>query len=246
MLNLKNIASKMALLTVGDPKTRKNIEKGYLTGILYLSPGDSSGYEVCPHASPGCRAVCLAEHSGHAAINKNVREARIRRTKMFFERREMFFDLLVSDLHRLRYLAAEEGLKLAIRLNGGSDILWEREFPTLFIRFRDVAFYDYTKILTRLVGEDMPLNLHLTGSLSEINEGKIRGLINIGYQGNFSMVGAGEMPDCFMGRRVIAGDEHDLRLPDFDGMNKFVWLTPKGGKAKVDTSGFVRRLEMAT
>ena len=56
---------------------------------------------------------------------------------------------------------------------------------------------------------------------------------------NVAVVFAGNMPEAWNGYRVINGDEHDLRHLDPKGV--VVGLTPKGNKAKRDTSGFVVR-----
>ena len=53
------------------------------------------------------------------------------------------------------------------------------------------------------------------------------------------------MPDQYLGFPVINGDEHDLRHLDSGAEAPgavVVWLSPKGLKAKRDTSGFVVRL----
>ena len=51
----------MRLLNVGaNAKTIKSDLGGeYLTGVLYLSPAKTSGYQVCPSSTAGCRAACL-------------------------------------------------------------------------------------------------------------------------------------------------------------------------------------------
>ena len=45
------------------------------------------------------------------------------------------------------------------------------------------------------------------------------------------------LPKTYLGFRVINGDSHDLRFLDPKGV--IVGLSPKGNKAKKDTSGFV-------
>ena len=40
-----------------DAKTTKGTNLGYLTGILYLAPGDISGHEVCAWRNAGCTDV---------------------------------------------------------------------------------------------------------------------------------------------------------------------------------------------
>ena len=61
----------------------------------------------------------------------------------------------------------------------------------------------------------------------------------LGRGHNVAIVFAGDMPKAWNGYRVINGDEHDLRHLDPKGV--VVGLTPKGNKAKRDTSGFVVR-----
>jgi hypothetical protein len=57
---------------------------------------------------------------------------------------------------------------------------------------------------------------------------------------NVAMVFHGALPESFAGFPVIDGDKHDLRHLDAKG-GYIVGLTPKGRKAKADTSGFVVR-----
>jgi hypothetical protein len=54
---------------------------GYLNAIHYLAPADTSGKNLCPKASAGCKALCLGWHSGqsgmvsHDAQINNVRQS---------------------------------------------------------------------------------------------------------------------------------------------------------------------------
>jgi hypothetical protein len=57
--------------------------------------------------------------------------------------------------------------------------------------------------------------------------------------GNVAVVFAGPFPAEYLGYPVINGDAHDLR--HLDGRSVVVALSPKGRKAKADTSGFVVR-----
>ena len=77
----------------------------------------------------------------------------------------------------------------------------------------------------------------LTFSRSETNETDAIKILESGH--NVAVVFAGNMPEAWNGYRVINGDEHDLRHLDPKGV--VVGLTPKGNKAKRDTSGFVVR-----
>lgn len=55
-----------------DAKTVKGKKQGYLTGILYLAPANSSGINVCANASPACIAACL-NYSGRNRIFQHIR-----------------------------------------------------------------------------------------------------------------------------------------------------------------------------
>ena len=218
----------MKLLTTQNYKTTKGEKLGILTGILYLAPAKISGYEVCPRRSAGCTAACLYT-AGMGAFS-NVQQARINKTKLFFEDRENFMDQLRKDIKALVRKAAKQNMKPAIRLNGTSDIEWTRfgimdEFP-------DVQFYDYTKVFSRLT-QERPANYHLTFSKNESNDEECAAALELGV--NVAAVFK-TLPQQWMGRQVISGDETDVRFVDGKGI--IVGLTAKG-KAKKDNTGFV-------
>ena len=110
----------------GNPKTAKN--KAHSV-ILHLSPADRSGFEVCKHRTAGCSASCLnlAGRGGIGAPEINsIQLARIARTTSFFKDRKGFYTDLYKDLELLEKQADKLGLDAAARLNGTSDIPWER------------------------------------------------------------------------------------------------------------------------
>lgn len=218
----------MKLLTTNNYKTTKGEKLGVLTGILYLAPAKISGHEVCPKRSEGCTAACLYT-AGHGAFS-TVQQARINKTKMFFEDRENFMSQLRKDIKALVKKAIKQNMKPAIRLNGTSDIEWTRfgimdEFP-------DVQFYDYTKVLTRLK-KDIPKNYNITFSRSESNEQECREALELGF--NIAAVFK-TLPETYLGKPVINGDDTDVRFEDPRGV--VIGLTAKG-KARKDASGFV-------
>jgi hypothetical protein len=132
-------------------------------------------------------------------------------------------------------------------MNGSSDIAWEGiacvrngvTYRSVFLAFPDVAFVDYTKNPLRF-DRALPANYHLTFSRSEGNEVTALQLLSRGV--NVAAVFAGDKPTVWNGFNVIDGDEHDLRQLDPRGARGVVIaLSPKGRKAKRDTSGFVIR-----
>lgn len=215
-------------------KTSKEVE----SVILHLAPSDLSGRDVCPFASAGCRAACL-NTSGRGTMD-SVQSARLRKTNLLFEDKTEFWRLLIDDLVKLEKRAEKKGLTAAARLNGTSDLPWERmKEPnsglTVFEMFPNITFYDYTKVPGR---RNLPSNYHLTFSLSEDNEPLARAEIADGV--NVAVVFESEdYPSHFMGFPVIDGSGSDLRYLDPKGC--VVALCAKG-KAQQDTSGFVQKV----
>jgi hypothetical protein len=123
-----------------------------------------------------------------------------------------------------------------VRLNGTSDINWERY--SVIQAFNKVQFYDYTKNYFRMnlfLDGKLPSNYSLTFSRSETNENDCISILKRG--GNVAVVFRSKvLPTHWQGFPVINGDENDLRFLDPKGV--VVGLTAKG-KAKSDTSGFV-------
>ena len=136
----------------------------------------------------------------------------------------------------------------AVRLNGTSDIAWEKfrvtvdgvSYRNIMDAFPDVSFYDYTKVLGRKLALATP-NYHLTFSLAESNDFLAVKALAEGY--NVAVVmrvkrRADPKPAVWGGYPVIDGDRDDIRFMDPKG-GHIVALFPKG-KAPKDTSGFVR------
>jgi len=103
--------------------------------------------------------------------------------------------------------------------------------------FPDVQFYDYTKVLTRMLrycDGKFPANYHLTFSRSESNWDDCIKVLAKG--GNVAAVFSKDLPGDHIGYTVVDGDVNDLRFND--PRNVIVGLKAKG-KARKDDSGFV-------
>ena len=235
------------LLTVQNAKTSKGEPLGYLTGILYLVPSDGSGLgNLCPNASPGCRAACL--YSAGRGVMQPIIDGRMRKTRLFFDNASRFVDALAGDVARLERRAAKRGLTPCVRLNGTSDVPWERmrgtDGRTLMEAFPHVQFYDYTKRPDRALRWP---NYHLTFSRSECNDAQAMRELESGR--NVAVVfdtRKGEpLPLFWRGYRVVDGDTHDLRFLNADDVCAVVIGLRAKGKAKHDGSGFVQVTEVA-
>jgi hypothetical protein len=230
----------MAILSIGtDAKTVKGEKIGVLTGILYLAPSDESGaLNTCPDASAGCRKACLFT-AGRGNF-KSVKAARVAKTVRLVRERLSFLSDLVNDIRALDKKAKRKSMVPAVRLNGTSDLAWERirlNGQTVMDIFPHIQFYDYTKDPVRMLAflqGKFPANYHLTFSRSEDNQTYVDMVIRNG--GNVAVVFRGGLPATWQGRPVIDGDLSDVRFSDPAG--SIVGLKAKG-RARKDEAGFV-------
>jgi hypothetical protein len=230
------------LLSTANPKIQKGTKQGYLSFILHLAPADVSGHEVCPKRTAGCTAACLntAGRGGMFKRGENtnvIQKARVRKTEYFFANRDAFMEDLVTDIMKAVNFARRKGLVPVFRLNGTSDLSWEKyEVPNMgkniFDTFSTLQFYDYTKVLGRKV-KDIP-NYHLTFSRAECNDADVQKALDNGM--NVAAV-YDEIPEG-----MYSADETDLRF--LDPKVGMMGLKAKG-RAKKDYSGFVIRLKEA-
>lgn len=229
------------LLTIGNPKTSKNAKVGDFTAVMHLLPHTLSGRNVCPWASKGCAAACL-----HTAGNQQYMAAKARargaRTALFFEDRRLFLELLRREIDGHIRKARSLRLHPSVRLNGTSDLPWEKYGLMERYPLHDVRFYDYTKSVERAIEQPY----HLTFSRSECNDAEcVRvlaagGCVTVVVEGFGISAHPKPLPEysAMFGTTypVIDGDEHDARY--LDRAPAIVALRAKGD-AIGDTSGFV-------
>jgi len=233
----------MTLLTSDNAKTSKGEKYGYHTAILYLSPSDYSGVNLCPMAKiAGCGLdnTCLF-HAGRGRMSSTV-AGRLRKTVFFNTDRIGFIKELIQDIKKEKRKSVINNTRLAIRLNGTSDIVWERipvtdngiEYNNIFELFNDIQFYDYTKIATR---DTSIKNYDLTFSYSGTEKFKpfVEKALSNGMR-TAVVFRTKNFPIIFMGKKVIAGDDSDLRFTE--PQNVIVGLYAKGSAIK-DKTGFV-------
>lgn len=240
---------KLHLISNGNTnaKTVKNEAETY---ILYLSPYtlNSSGKNVCPWASPECSELCL-NSAGRGSFS-NVQLARRRKTDLMFNDPWTFYELLEADLHKINAKAQKENKIIYVRLNGTSDIDFDKQLTRYGRRgltgYDHLRFYDYTKNrikalnFARFSEYDI---YRVTYSRSETcKDQDIQYLLGQGV--NVAVVFDGQLPDTYLGFPVIDGDKSDLRFNDPAGV--VVGLVAKG-KARKSDSAFVvkvRELEL--
>lgn len=246
----------MTLLAIdSNAKTVKGQKFGYLTGLMYLAPADLSGkINVCANAElAGCKAPCL-NTAGRGKFN-NVQAGRLRKTLYFVTEYEAFMNELATDINRLINKAKKLDVVPVVRLNGTSDILWERKsftldektakrigrdaghYENMMSLYPEITFYDYTKIAGRF-NKNLPENYDLTFSYSGVEsyQKQVSHAIKQGARMAVVFRDHENIPTEWMGMPVVDGDEHDIRPINPQGV--IVALKAKGD-AKKDTSGFV-------
>ena len=228
--------SNYKLLSVdSNPKIAKSnkLSDEYWSCIMHLRPVNT---RICPYQiEAGCKDACL-NTAGVAGIFPSVQDARQRKTDLFLNDQAEFMTQLVLDVIKFIKACDRKGKKPAIRLNGTSDIQWEKIIvecgQNIFEMFPQVQWYDYTKIPTRKIKH--LINYHLTWSYSEASSKYANNFNKVKY--NIAVVFDKKLPKTFRGRKVIDGYKHDMRFMDED--NVVVGLLAKG-KAKVEDNGFV-------
>ena len=232
---------KTTLLTSGNAKIVKGEKLGYITKGIHLAPAQLSGFEVCQWRSKGCTASCL-NTAGRGRMD-SIQKSRVAKTKLFFTQQLDFLAKLSKEISSSIKSATKKGMKSVFRLNLTSDIAWESVFfnedkpRSIFDKFSNVQFYDYTKSFGRMkefIQGKLPTNYHLTFSRSEHNDKLCRLVLAMG--GNVAVVFRNQLPKSWHGFAVVNGDDNDLRFLDRQGV--VVGLIEKG-MAKKDESGFV-------
>lgn len=256
-MNFKSIAdakrqtglSYLGSTGVSAKLIKNEIKNNTLTYCIYLAPANTSGYNVCTASTPECRKGCLAT-SGRAKIEKysglnRIENARITKSKLFFEEQEFFMQWLIAEINLSIEKAIKKNMDFAVRLNGTSDIDWANvhyDGKNIFEHFPHVQFYDYTKNPKYFINK--PSNYHLTLSYTGKNWLACKYVLAKGH--NVAMVfnisPKEPMPVKYRQYTVVNGDLTDLRSADSSGVIVGLsWknITDKKVNEEVKTSIFV-------
>lgn len=230
-----------------NTKLAKGHASRYKTISLFLSPhkANSQGVNLCPFASPACVAACL-NTAGLAGFFPHILQARRRKSDEFLADRAAFIERLKAEIETYQRRAKKHGKRLAVRLNGTSDIDWPAH---IFTDFPNVTYYDYTKSPYRMrkwLNHDgsLPPNYHLTFSYSGENEQSCLATLKAG--GNVAAVfSSSAFPKSWQGFRVKTGEENDLRFLDKgrNGEGLVIGLKAKGKARKQVEGSFVIQID---
>lgn len=171
--------------------------------------------------SGACSKYCL-DTAGRGKFS-NVQIARTAKTLHYLMHSEQFLNELHREVNNAIKRTKKKNLKLAIRLNGTSDI----DFSSFIGLFPAVQFYDYTKDylrFNRFLSGNLPKNYYLTFSYDRLNHKKTPNyeamLLTYLERGAKIAIIEDDLKaliaknPTFGNYAVIDGDDHDLRFLD--------------------------------
>lgn len=235
--NRAKAAKDTGISYLGGVNTSAKIKKAdkynELTYILYLSPSDSSGFNVCAGATKECIEACLTE-SGHGRMDTTgrIKNARINRTQLFYYNREFFMRWMIAEIDAYKKRAEKMSHRFSIRINGTSDLslaLFKVDGKNILELYPDIQFYDYTKIYNRIKLLKYP-NYDLTYSFNGHNWDICENSLANGMR--VAVVFLNELPETYKGYKVIDGDLYDMRY--MDETNVIIGLKFKVVKNKIN------------
>lgn len=222
--SISQAKKQTGLSYIGMVNNSTKHEKAYqfneMVYTIYLSPANKSGYEVCPMRTKECTLLCLDESGRNRMDSKlnRINESRIKKTKLFFEDREFFVRWVIDEIKQGIKKAKDLGYEFSVRLNNTSDISPELFYindngvkKNLLQIFPDIQFYDYTKVRNRFKLLDKYPNYDLTFSYSGEN---MEDCIDVLSDGDRVAMVFKNVPETFLGYRVVDGDKYDMRYRD--------------------------------
>jgi hypothetical protein len=221
------------LFTKSSAKLEKSQNEHWLNSILYLEP--SVDYKtICKASTESCRASCLT-NSGMMVMSTQT-NARINRTKMYLFENELFMKNFYREIDNMVILAKKQGKRLALRLNGTSDLDW----IDVYKKYPDIQFYEYTKRPDMVKKTANIENVHMTFSRTEkTKDTTVQKMLLKGVNVAVVFDDKREIPLKYYNVNVIDGDKHDRRFEDSQG--SVVGLKLKGTnktKALARATGF--------
>ena len=235
---LKEVGVSYLGATKQSAKLIYSYNNGVETYGVYLAPAtlakdEKHNINTCP-CSEMCADACLSR-AGRNKIEKfaigadslsKIDKARIKKTHLFYDDREKFMQILISEIKSAKERAEKNGKGFAIRLNCTSDLspeVFKLNGKNILEIFPDVQFYDYTKVVTRLNLINKYPNYYLVFSHSGDNWNVCQQALANGI--NVAMVfdltdanGKQTLPETYKGYEVIDGNESDIRYVEPRGV----------------------------
>ena len=204
------------LLSMQNDVTKLRHNEGATTEyeqvVQYLPPSGQSGVNFCPHSTRECVKACLWK-AGRLGMS-HAQTASYIRGRFFIEEPIHYAICLVDELHRNRKRIERKGRQMIVRLNGTSDIPWWLMSKELFATFHDVRFQDYTKYPVAEILHEVPENLFLIQSAHEQTDLFWLEHTAVPVAVAFKVKPNRPLPVQYLGKVVLDGDKHDMRVLD--------------------------------
>lgn len=213
-------------------------------------------FTLCTGSNQNCRDSCLVFCGQNASELYNTYR-KVAQTMALLNEPAAFLRLLVESIEAfVSSRKVRGGVHPYLRLNVLSDVPWELVCPWLFERFRDLQFYDYTKVPGRAVPGNYDITFSFSGTNfdwahSEVHErGRRIAVVFVGHKRRGDrwvpvklkgprLLSGVPLPHTFWGLPVVDGDISDVRpldpAPACVGLR---WKTPSGKRSGIeDTLG---------
>lgn len=237
------ISTKNTKLNKSDEYFNNTLTYGLTLESGYIKFIDNDNKQVVKTTCSNfkhCLSWCNSR-VGYFQTRDNVRNARLKKTQMLFENRDLFMAMLEADLNNMILESKIKGLRPYFRLNIASDLAIDI-FHDIIEKFSDIKFYDYSKSISKLniLGSyhyhDKLLNYKIAYSIS--NNELINDYIDTRDNIIVSILPINsknkdyKLPKFFIKNngdllKVVNGDLHDLRAWQ-DPKNCIVLLKFKG------------------
>jgi hypothetical protein len=211
-------------------------------------------FNLCVGSSENCRESCLVFTGQNASELYNTYR-KVAQTMALLNEPVAFMRMLVDSIERwLRSKEIASGAYVPyMRMNVLSDVPWELVAPWLFSHFKNLQFYDYTKVPGRVAPRNYDLTFSISGEEAnrfyaeqEIAERHRRiAVVFLGhkrrgeswreYRGKGKkLLKSVPLPETFWSLPVVDGDITDVRpldpAPCCVGLR---WKTPSGKRSGV-------------
>ncbi len=162
---------------VGEHAYGKKVK---IEGLALAPHKVAGGVNVCPKATAGCKASCLALHAGMNQGEERNYHLKVARSQFLQKHPEHAVRMISHEVEHLHNSAKKKGYEPAVRLNANSDLNLEHILPHKYWEkygkggSHEVKHYDYTKVAGRMNSAAKRENLakkgyHLTLSSTGTN-----------------------------------------------------------------------------
>lgn len=237
MKNYKKTLRELGFSYLGGIKKTSKMKKSFKNDVatycVYLAPANMAGrtnkgtrINVCP-MSQHCKDLCLNSSGNNvpdilakgSKAKSTINIARIKKTKLFYNNRDLYMDILIHEITRDREYAKKHNMDFAVRLNGTSDLspeIMRKDNKNILELFPDVQFYDYTKVYNRIKLMNFYPNYDVTFSYDGYNWDKCEEFLKNG--GKVAVVfDSKTMPKTYKGYNVVDANGYDMRYLDPKG-----------------------------